>query len=78
MKSPLDNKLNRAYEAFNQNHNHLRQKLMASLPYRLKHHKQAGHISHLLAFTGETIMKNRIIKRMKTGYINNKPKIGII
>lgn len=60
MKTPLDKDLNKVYESFNQNHNHLRQKLMASLPHSIKHHKRAGRVSHLLAFTGETIMKNRI------------------
>ncbi|MGD8786247.1 MAG: hypothetical protein PVJ60_02390, partial [Phycisphaerales bacterium] len=58
----MDNDLNKTYEAFNQNHNHLRQKLMTSLPHSLKHHKQAGRIGHLLAFTGEIIMRNRITK----------------
>lgn len=60
MKTPLDKDLNKAYESFNQNHNHLRRKLMASLPHRIKHHKGAGRISNLLAFTGDTIMKNRM------------------
>ncbi|NQT03536.1 MAG: hypothetical protein HQ580_16025 [Planctomycetes bacterium] len=60
MKTPLDKDLNKVYEPFKQNHNHLRQKLMASLPDRSKQHTWAGRISHLLAYTGETIMKNRI------------------
>jgi len=62
MKTPLDKDLNKVYESFNQNHNHLRQKLMASLSDRSKQHKRAGRFSHLLAFTGDTIMKNRITK----------------
>ena len=62
MKTPLDKDLNKVYESFNQNHNHLRQKLMASLPDRSKQHKRAGQINHLLAFTRGTIMKNRITK----------------
>ena len=62
MKTPLDNDLNKVYESFNQNHNHLRQKLMASLPHCIKQHKRTGRISHLLAFTGGIIMKNRITK----------------
>jgi hypothetical protein len=62
MKKPLDKNLNKLYESFNQNHNHLRQKLMASLPDRSKQHKQKRRISRLLAFTGDTIMKNRITK----------------
>ncbi len=62
MKTPLDNDLNKVYESFNQNHNHLRQTLMASLPKSIKQHKRAGRISHTLAFTGETIMRSRITK----------------
>lgn len=62
MKTPLDNDLNKVYESFNQNHNHLRQKLMASLPDRSKQHKWAGRINHALAFTGGTIMRSRITK----------------
>jgi len=62
MKTPLDNDLNKAYEAFNQNHNHLRQTLMASLPDRSKQHKRAGRVNHALAFIRGTIMKSRITK----------------
>ncbi len=62
MKTPLDNDLNKVYESFNQNHNHLRQTLMASLPDRSKRHKRAGRISHALAFIGDTIMTSRITK----------------
>jgi outer membrane lipoprotein-sorting protein len=60
MKTPLDKDLNKAYELFNQDHNHLRQELMTSLPDHSKQYKRTGRISHLLAFTGDTIMKNRI------------------
>jgi len=62
MKTPLDNDLVKVYESFNQNHNNLRQKLMASLPERSKQQKRAGRISHALAFTGGTIMRSRITK----------------
>ena len=62
MKTPLDNDLNIAYESFNQNHNHLRQTLMASLPDSIKQHKRAGRIHQALAFTGGTIMRSRITK----------------
>lgn len=62
MKTPLDNDLNKMYESFNQNHNHLRQKLMASLPDSSKQYKRTGQINHALAFIGDTIMKNRITK----------------
>ena len=62
MKTPLDNDLNKVYRAFNQNHDHLRQKLMASLPECSKQHKRAGRINHALAFIGGSIMRNRITK----------------
>ena len=62
MKTPLDNNLNKVYDAFNQNHNHLRQTLMASLPDSMKQQKQAGRISHVMAFTRGTIMRSRITK----------------
>ncbi|MHC4534630.1 MAG: hypothetical protein ACYS6K_11815 [Planctomycetota bacterium] len=62
MKTPLDKDFNKVYESFKQNHNHLRQKFMASLPDRSQQHKRTGGISHILAFTGEIIMNNRITK----------------
>ena len=62
MKTPLDNDLIKVYESFNQNHNHLRQTLMALLPDSIKQHKRAGRISHALVFTGGTIMRSRITK----------------
>ena len=62
MKTPLDNDLNKVYESFNQNHNHLRQTLMASLPDRSKQHKRTVRISHALAFIGDSIMTSRITK----------------
>ena len=62
MKTPVDNDLNKAYEVFNQNHDHLRQSLMASLPDRSKQHSRAGRINHALAFIGDTIMRSRITK----------------
>ena len=62
MKTPLDNDLIKVYESFNQNHNNLRQTLMASLPEHSKQHTRAGRISHALAFTGGTIMRSKITK----------------
>ena len=62
MKTPLDKDFNKVYESFNQNHNHLRQELMTSLPENSKQYKRVDRISHLLAFTGEIIMNNRITK----------------
>ena len=58
----LDKDFNKVYESFNQNHNRLRQRLVASLPDSIKQHKRAGRISHALAFTGGTIMRSRITK----------------
>ena len=77
MKTPLDKDLNKVYESFNQNHNHLRQELMASLPDRSKQHKRPRRISHLLAFTGGTIMKNRITKLAAAAVIIITVMLGI-
>lgn len=77
MKKPLDKDLNKVYESFNQSHNNLRQKLMASLPDRSKQLKGAGRISHLLAFTRGTIMKNRITKLAAAAIIIIAVMLGI-
>ena len=77
MKTPLDNDLNKVYEAFNQNHNHLRQTLMASLPKSIKQHKRAGRIHHALAFTGGTIMRSRITKLAAAAVIIIAVMVGI-
>ncbi len=62
MKTPLDNDLNKVYEAFNQNHNHLRQTLMASLPTRSKQRKSNRLINLIQLFIGGATMKIRITK----------------
>lgn len=62
MKTPLDNDLNKVYEAFNQNHNHLRQTLMALLPDSIKQHKQILWVAHTRDFIRGTIMKSRMTK----------------
>ncbi|MBC8470584.1 MAG: PDZ domain-containing protein [Planctomycetes bacterium] len=77
MKTPLDKDLNKVYEPFNQNHNNLRQKLTALLPDRSKQSQRAGRISHLLAFTGGTIMKNRITKLAAAAVVIIPILIGI-
>jgi hypothetical protein len=59
MKTPLDNDLKKAYEAFNQKHDQLRQTLMASLPSTSKQHKQKSKFAHIGALIGDTIMKSR-------------------
>jgi len=77
MKTPLDKDLNDAYEAFNQDHDCLRQTLMASLPSRSKAHKQTSKIAHIRAFFGDTIMKNRITKIAAAAVIIIAVLIGI-
>ena len=62
MKTPLDNNLNEVYESFNQNHNQLRESLMASLPGTSKQHKQRSKLAHIGALIGDTIMRSRITK----------------
>ncbi len=57
MKRQLDNDLNKAYEMFNQNHDYLRESLMASVPDRPPEKK-----IDIRQFIGETIMKSRITK----------------
>ncbi len=62
MKTPLDNDLNKVYEAYNQKHDHLRESLMASLPGTSRQHKQRSKFAHIGAFIGDTLMKNRTTK----------------
>ena len=62
MKTPLDENLKKAYEAFNQDHDRLRESLMDSLADASKQHKQRSKIAHIVAFIGKTIMKSRITK----------------
>lgn len=62
MKMPLDNDLNKVYEAFNQNHNHLRQTLMALLPDSTKQHKKISLTNLIQLFIGGATMKIRITK----------------
>jgi hypothetical protein len=57
MKTPLDNDLNKVYESFNQEHNHLRESLMASLPGR-----SPAKTIGIRKFIGDTIMKSRMTK----------------
>jgi outer membrane lipoprotein-sorting protein len=77
MKTPLDNDLNESYEAFNHDHDRLRQTLMASLPSRSKEHKQTSKIAHIRAFIGDTIMKNRITKLAAAAVIIIAVMLGI-
>lgn len=62
MKMALDKDLTVMYEAFEKNHNELRQSLIASLPDRVEQHEHAGGTGRVLAFVGDTIMRSRITK----------------
>ena len=62
MKTPLDENLKKAYEAFNQDHDRLRESLMDSLADASKQHKQRSKIAHIGTFIGDTIMRSRITK----------------
>ena len=62
MKTPLDNDLNEAYEAFNQDHDRLRYSLMASLPHCSKLHKQISRTTYVLQFMRSTILRNGVTK----------------
>jgi len=62
MKTPLDNDLDRLYEAFHEDHDRLRQTLLASLPDRCKTHKEAGRIVYVRQFIRGTIMRSKIAK----------------
>ena len=77
MKTPIDNDLNEAYEAFNQDHDHLRKTLLASLPNRSKAHKRMSKIVHIRAFFGDTIMRNRITKIAAAAVIIIAVMLGI-
>lgn len=72
MKTPLDNDLNKVYEAFNQDHDHLRESLMASLPDRLP-----AKTIHIRKFIGDTIMKSRITKLAAAAVIIIAVLIGV-
>lgn len=62
MTTPLDNDLNKAYEAYEQDHERLRQTLMPSLPDRIKLRQPTGRMNHKRVFIGDTLMKSRITK----------------
>jgi hypothetical protein len=62
MKTPLDNDLNKVYEAFNQKHDHLREALMTSLPEPSAQYKKTSRVAHIKAFVGDTIIRSRITK----------------
>ena len=77
MKRPLDNDLNKVYKAFNQNHDHLRETLMASLADSSKQHKQISWVAPIRLFTGGTIMKSRITQLAAAAVIIIAVVVGI-
>jgi len=77
MKTPLDNDLKKAYEAFDQKHNQLRESLMASLPSTSKQYKQRSKFAHIGAFIGDTIMKSRTTKLATAAVVIIAVFIGI-
>ncbi|MHC4537545.1 MAG: hypothetical protein ACYS6K_26725 [Planctomycetota bacterium] len=77
MKTPLYNDLEKAYEAFNQKHDQLRETLMASLTGTSRQHKQRSKFVHIGAFIGDTIMKSRITKLAAAAVIIIAVLIGI-
>jgi len=62
MKTPLDNDLNEAYEAFNQDHDRLRYSLMTSLPHHSKLHKQISRTTYFLQLVRNTVLRNGATK----------------
>ncbi len=77
MKTPLDNDLNKAYEPFNQNHNQLRDKLMASLPARSEQRKCNRLINLLQLFIRGDTMKVKITKLAAAAIIITGVFVGI-
>jgi len=77
MKTPLDKDLNRAYETFNKDHDHLRKKLVAWLPDRSKQYEQINGIYPVREFIKDTIMKSRITKLIAAAIIIIAVLIGI-
>ena len=62
MKAPLDNDLNEAYKAFNQDHDRFRQRLMDSLPHRSKLNKPIRWMTYALQLMRSTILRNGATK----------------
>ncbi len=78
MKTPLDNDLNEAYEAFNQDHDHLRNSLMASLPYCYMQHKKISRTTYVLQFIRNTILRNGATKIATAAVIIIAISLGIV
>lgn len=72
MKTPLEDNLNKAYETFGQDHDQLREKLMALLAGR-----STGRVSPKRKFIGDIIMKSRMTKLGAAAVIIIAALIGI-
>lgn len=77
MKTPLDNDLNKAYEAFNQDHDHLRETLMVSLPTRSEQRKGNRLINLVQLFIRGDTMKIRITKLAAAAVIITGVFVGL-
>jgi len=77
MKTPLDNDLNEAYEAFNQDHERLRHTFMDSVVPYSKRHKQISPFGYVWNFIGGTFMRNRITKLTTAAVIAAAVIVGI-
>lgn len=77
MKTPWDNDLKKAYEAFTQDHDHLRRRLMDSLVPTSKQHKQINPVDSVRDFIGDSIMRNRITKLATVTVIAIAVMVGI-
>lgn len=72
MKTPLEKQLEKVYQIFNRDHEHLRESLMASLPDRMP-----AKTIYIRKFIGETIMRSRITKLAAAAVIIIGVLIGI-
>lgn len=77
MKTPLDDDLNKVYESFNQNHDQLRDKLIASLPVRSELRKGNRLINLVQLFIRGDTMKVRITKLAAAAVIIIAVMLGI-
>jgi len=77
MKTPLDNNLNKVYESFNQNHDRLREKLMASLSARSGKRKGNRLINLVHLFIRGDTMKVRITKLAAAAVIITAVFVGL-
>lgn len=77
MSAPWDDRLDRAYEHFRQNHDALREALLASLPTRSEAVASRGRITQFRHFLGATIMRDRITKLATAALIALAALIGV-